>query len=245
MSTRSNRGRRELTRHDDAYLVEGMRLDLRELVLHVVGIHGTDLLARGRAQDLDNLHELIDARLPGKEGLPEHELGHDASGRPHVCEGRGLPVSESRQRKDKERPALTDLGGVVRGAKDQLRGAIVARADVRHVGLVRDQDLGASKVAQLQDARGRIQEQVLRLDVAMADALRVDVGERTEKLVDVKLDLEDRHRRLQLVEVTRGTIDGLGHVFQDQVQVHLIPLFRRAPSAIGSRLLVYLLAHRS
>ena len=32
------------------YLVEGMRLDLRELVLHVIGVHGADLFTGGRAQ---------------------------------------------------------------------------------------------------------------------------------------------------------------------------------------------------
>ena len=110
-------------------------------------------------------------------------------------------MKKKKKKKKKKRLPLTNLGGVVRGAKDELRGAIVARTDVRHVGLVRDQDLGAAKVAQLQDARGRVQEQVLWLDVAVADALRVDVGERTEQLVDVEFHLEHRHRRLQLVEV--------------------------------------------
>lgn len=42
----------------------------------------------------------------------------------------------------------------------------------------------------------------MRLDVTMADALRVDVGERSEELVGIQLDLEDGHRRLQLAEVS-------------------------------------------
>ena len=57
-----------------------MRLDLWELVLHVVRVHRLDLLARGRAEHLDDLHELVDAALTGEERLAEHELGHDAAG---------------------------------------------------------------------------------------------------------------------------------------------------------------------
>ena len=36
----------------------------------------------------------------------------------------------------------------------------------------------------------------------MADSLRMDVCERPEELVNVKLDLKNRHGRLHLVEVS-------------------------------------------
>jgi hypothetical protein len=49
----------------------------------------------------------------------------------------------------------------------------------------------------------------LRLDVSVADALAVDVGERAEQLVDVELHLEDGHGGLEFVEVTAGAVDGL------------------------------------
>ena len=42
--------------------VKWMRLDLRELVLHVVWVHGTDLLAGWGTEHFDNLHKLINAR---------------------------------------------------------------------------------------------------------------------------------------------------------------------------------------
>ena len=42
------------------YLAEWMRLDLRKLVLHVVRIHGTDLVAGRRSKHLDNHNQLID-----------------------------------------------------------------------------------------------------------------------------------------------------------------------------------------
>ena len=77
---------------------------------------------------------------------------------------------------------LTDVGSVIGGAKDEFRGAVVTRANVADVGFAGHEDLGRAEVAQLQDARGWVQEQILRLDVAVADAYRVDVGERAEKL---------------------------------------------------------------
>lgn len=43
-----------------SYLIERVRFDLRKLVLHVVRIHSPNLVARWRAEDLDDLHELID-----------------------------------------------------------------------------------------------------------------------------------------------------------------------------------------
>ena len=62
-----------------------MGLDLREFVLHVVRVHGADLVARGRAEHFDNFHELVDTRLAGEERLAEHQLCHDATSRPHIC----------------------------------------------------------------------------------------------------------------------------------------------------------------
>jgi hypothetical protein len=58
----------------------------------------------------------------------------------------------------------------------------------------------------------------------MADALRVDVCERSEKLVDEKLDFEDGHDGLHLVEVARSTVDGLWYEFENQVEVDFILL---------------------
>ncbi len=57
-------------RHVD--LVPGVCADLGELELVVVGVHAVNLLARRRAQDLDDLHQLVHAALARKEGLPQH-----------------------------------------------------------------------------------------------------------------------------------------------------------------------------
>lgn len=67
------------------HLVERVRLDLGELVLHVVRIHSADLLTRRCTEHLDDLNQLVNARFAGEQGLSEHELGHDAAGGPNIC----------------------------------------------------------------------------------------------------------------------------------------------------------------
>lgn len=52
----------------------------------------------------------------------------------------------------------------------------------------------------------------------------MDVRQRTEKLIDVELDLQYGHHGLHLVEVARSTIDGLWNVFQDKIEVDLVLL---------------------
>jgi hypothetical protein len=119
----------------------------------------------------------------------------------------------------------TNLGGVVCGSENQLRSPVVTRANVRDIGLILDQNLGASEIAQLQHTSRRIKEQILGLDIPVADSLGVDVCERPEKLVDVELDFEDRHDSLHLVEVARGAVDSLGNEFEDEVEVDFVLLW--------------------
>jgi hypothetical protein len=52
----------------------------------------------------------------------------------------------------------------------------------------------------------------------------MDVCQRAEELVDVKFDLQDRHDSLHLVEISRSTVDGLGDIFEDQVEIDLVSL---------------------
>lgn len=59
----------------------------------------------------------------------------------------------------------------------------------------------------------------------MADALRVDIGQGAEQLVDVELYLEDRHGRLHLIEVTRSAVNGLRDELEHEVEIHLIFLW--------------------
>jgi hypothetical protein len=118
----------------------------------------------------------------------------------------------------------TNLCRVVGRAKDELRCSVVARANVRNVGLVLDEYLCTAEIAQLQNTAVGIEEQVLRLNVSVTDALTVNVGERTEQLVDVQLDLENWHGRLHLIEVARRTVDRLGNEFEHKIEVDLVLL---------------------
>ena len=61
-------------------LVEWVRLDLRELVLHVIGVHSTDLVPCRGTKNLNDLNELVDTRLTREQRLSKHELSHDTTG---------------------------------------------------------------------------------------------------------------------------------------------------------------------
>ena len=108
-------------------------LDLWEPVLGVLRVHGEDLLSARCAQDFDDFDELVDAALSREDGLAEHQLSNDAAHGPDI-----------------------DVGAIVGISEDELRGAVVARADVGNVWLALDQLLCAAKVAQFEDVGASI-----------------------------------------------------------------------------------------
>jgi len=61
------------------HLVERMWLDLREFVLHVVWVHRTDLVSRGRTQNLDDFYQLIDTGFTREQRLTKHQFSHNAA----------------------------------------------------------------------------------------------------------------------------------------------------------------------
>jgi len=81
----------------------------------------------------------------------------------------------------------TDFGSVVDGAKDEFRGAVITGANVRYIWLSFDEILGRAEVTQLKHARVWIEEQILRLNVTMANSLMVKIRKRPEKLIHVQL----------------------------------------------------------
>ena len=75
---------------------------------------------------------------------------------------------------------LTDVGGVVCRSKDQLWGSVIPGTDVADVGLSRNQDLGGAEVTQFEDAGGRVEQEILRLDVPVTNANRVNISQGPE-----------------------------------------------------------------
>ena len=74
--------------------IEWMGLDLRELVVHVVRVHRPDLISCRSPQHFDDFHKLINPRLPRKQRLAKHQLGHDTASGPNVCEAVSNVFSE-------------------------------------------------------------------------------------------------------------------------------------------------------
>lgn len=68
-----------------SYLLPGVRLDLREFELGVVGVHFAYLVTRRRAQDLDYLDQLVHTTVAGEDGLAQQELSQYATRAPHIC----------------------------------------------------------------------------------------------------------------------------------------------------------------
>lgn len=58
---------------------ERVGFDLWEFMLHIIRVHGLDLLPRRCPQNLDDLYQLVDAALTGEQWLAQHQLSHDAS----------------------------------------------------------------------------------------------------------------------------------------------------------------------
>lgn len=106
------------------YLREGVRFDLRELVLHIIRIHSFNLLSRRRAEYLDNLHELIDTRLSWEQRLSQHQFRHHTTRRPDI-----------------------DVSGVVCRSKDQLGRPVVPRTNIRYIWLSLDENFSTSEIA--------------------------------------------------------------------------------------------------
>mmetsp|Transcript_58256 Transcript_58256/g.102476 ORF Transcript_58256/g.102476 Transcript_58256/m.102476 type:complete len:215 (-) Transcript_58256:540-1184(-) len=177
----------------------GVCTNLRELELLVVGVHGLELLLGRRAEDLDDLHQLVDTAAAGEDGRADQQLGEHAALRPHI-----------------------DHRAVVRGPEDQLRRAVEAGADVRHIGLAFHKRLGGTEVAELEDLSDGVNQQVVRLDVSVADAHAVDVRQRAGQLVHIQLHAENRNTLFPPVEVLRNRVNRFGNELQHKIQINIV-----------------------
>lgn len=117
-------------------LVEWMGFDLRKLVLHIVGVHRLDLFSGRCAKNLDNFDQLIDTALTREEWLAQHQLRHDTTRRPYVYSGNTSCAPHAFF------GTLTDIRRVVCSSENELRCAVVPRANITDVGLARHENLG-------------------------------------------------------------------------------------------------------
>ena len=68
----------------------------------------------------------------------------------------------------------------------------------------------------------------------MANANRVDIGKGTEKLVHVQFDLKHGHGLLEFGVMATSAVNGLGYIFQHEVQVNFIFLWDKVIQDISS-----------
>jgi|LauGreDrversion4_2_1035121.scaffolds.fasta_scaffold270642_1 hypothetical protein len=111
----------------------GMRLNLGKFEVCVVGVHGMDLFTSRRTNHFDNFNQLIDIGLTRKDGGAKQHFSEHTAKRPNINRRRVISCS-----------------------KYQLRGAIIAAADIRDVRLSLDKLLGAKKVMRERNSRGSV-----------------------------------------------------------------------------------------
>mmetsp|Transcript_37869 Transcript_37869/g.122812 ORF Transcript_37869/g.122812 Transcript_37869/m.122812 type:complete len:416 (-) Transcript_37869:463-1710(-) len=133
--------------------VPGEGLELWQLVGGEARVHGAELGLRGRAEQLEDLDEVLLRRVLTLEGeVAEEQLGEDGADGPHV-----------------------DGARVLCRAEEQLGCAVVARANVRDVWLSAHEHLCAPKVNQLEPPPRRVDQEVVGLEVAVTDPQAMDV----------------------------------------------------------------------
>lgn len=139
----------------------------------LLGAGGADAGKRhlvGRAQDLENLVELVDVVAALEEGARAQQLGQDTADRPDV---NGLCVAlEAEHDFGRAVPAGGDVFGHV--------ASVLLRVDGKATG--------EAEIANLELAVG-IDEQVTGLQVAVQDVGGVDVFQTTKNLVDEGLEV--------------------------------------------------------
>jgi hypothetical protein len=152
------------------HLVVLLPLPLGETALEVGERSDTRPVGFGRcAENAEDLEDLVDLRVAREKRLASSHLGEDAADGPHV-----------------------DTSRVLATAKQNLGRAVPEGDDFVSVSAERNTK-GASqtKIGQLQVAL-LVDEQVLRLEIAVQDAVRVAVTGALEELERKFLDLQAR-----------------------------------------------------
>jgi hypothetical protein len=135
------------------------------LALFDLFTHCLHLLFGGFAKDSYLLQELTSFGLSREQRPESNELSEDTSDGPDV-----------------------NLVGVIRTGQDKLRGSVVPTDDVRGVLPTLSKNFGATEVTDLDDALFSF-ENVLGLQVSMADLVAMYIGHSFEDLTHVVSDL--------------------------------------------------------
>ena len=149
------------------HLVILLPLPRREAALEVwEGCHTRPVLLGRSSKDAEDLEDLVDLRVTREERLAGSHLGEDTADGPHV-----------------------DTSGVLAATEQNFGRAVPESDDLVSVGAERDAE-GASEteIGQLQVTL-LVDEQVLRLQVTVEDAVGVAVASAFEQLKGKLLDL--------------------------------------------------------
>ena len=95
--------------------------------------------------------------------------------------------------------------------KIQTWRSTVSRTEVRNIVFSFDKLFCAAKISQFQNSRFRIEKNIFRLDIAVADVLRVDVGKTPEELVHDQLGEDGRDHLLHGLHLAHVPAHGCGH----------------------------------
>ena len=166
-------------------VVVGVAIPFGETGLEVgeAGDAGPVFFSRS-SEDAEDLEDFVNLRVTGEQGLASGHLGEDAADGPHVDACAVLTTTE--EDFGSAVPEGDDLGRVSFG---MLRVEVVKRIDYL-VGVCAERDAkgsGQAKIGELEVAL-LVNEQVLRLQVAVQDAVGVAVADAGAQLVHELLD---------------------------------------------------------
>ena len=82
--------------------------------------------------------------------------------------------------------------------------------------------LGTAKVAELEDVRTSVDEDILRFDITMANSFSVNVCNRTQQLVRVNFNEQVGNHLLHFQILLHYAVSRIRDVIHNHVQIHLI-----------------------
>ena len=171
------------------------RIDDRKIKSEIFSVQLCNVFLRRSAQDFDDLDQLIHIGGGCKERSPDHDLSKNASGAPDV-----------------------NLGRVIWTPEQEFGRSAVSRTYVGDIVLPFHQPLCAAEISELENSGFRIEQNIFRLDVPVADVLLVNVGQASEELVHHHFDQDGRDHSFGGLHLADESADGRRHELHDQTK---------------------------